>query len=171
MKELEGELTSGSMNKDGSSSFRRTCSLTASVSGGTYDIESLNMDFSLNKKVFIEIGVKNYTNQYPQYPILYFPQGVFFISEFNLNSSSTSVIQLSLNLKDKMAGLSGEVGGTFTATVQLDTMDTQSPSGEYISEKVLVYNIIEELVHHWGGEDLNNIVIEDVPLRIKRVMQ
>lgn len=171
LKELKGELTSGSMNKDGSSSFRRTCSLSASVSGGTYDIESLNMDFSLNKKVFIEIGVKNYTNQYPQYPILYFPQGVFFISEFNLNSSSTSVIQLSLNLKDKMAGLSGEVGGTFTATVQLDTMDTQSPSGEYISEKVLVYNIIEELVHHWGGEDLNNIVIEDVPLRIKRVMQ
>lgn len=171
LKEIEGELTSGSLNKDGSSAFRRTCSFSAMVSGGTYDIEDLNMNFSLNKKIFLEIGVKNYTEKYPQYPILYFPQGVFFISEFSMSASSNSAIQISLSLKDKMAGLSGEVGGTFTATVQLDTMDTQSPSGEYISEKVLVYNIIEELVHHWGGEDLNNIVIEDVPLRIKRVMQ
>lgn len=171
LKEIEGTLTGGSMNKDGSSSFRRTCSFSAEVSGETYDIDSLNSDFAINKKIFLEIGIKNYTNQYPQYPILYFPQGVFFISDFNMNSSATSSVQLSLSLKDKMAGLSGEVGGTFTATVQLDTMDTQTPSGEYISEKVLVYEIIKELVHHWGGENLNNIVIEDVPLRIKQVMQ
>lgn len=148
LKEIEGTLTGGSMNKDGSSSFRRTCSFSAEVSGETYDIDSLNSDFAINKKIFLEIGIKNYTNQYSQYPILYFPQGVFFISDFNMNSSSTSAVQLSLSLKDKMAGLSGEVGGTFTATVQLDTMDTQTPSGGYVSEKVLVYEIIKELVHH-----------------------
>ena len=70
-----------------------------------------------------------------------------------------------------MAGLNGDVGGVFPATTVLDEVDTQSPTGAYISQKVLIYDIIQEVVHHWGGEDLNNIVIEDVPLRIKRVMK
>lgn len=171
LKEIAGELTSGSLTKDGSSSIRTTCSLQASVNGNEYSIEDSEMDFAINKKIFIEIGVKNYSNLYKEYPILWFPQGVFFITDFNISSSATSSVNISLNLKDKMAALNGEIGGTFPATTVLDEMDTQSPSGAFISKKVLVHDIIQEVVNHWGGEDLNNIVIEDVPLRIKRVMK
>lgn len=171
IKEIAGELSTGTITKDGSSAVRRTCQLTAVVSGGEYNIEDSEMDFAINKKVFIEIGVKNYSQEYPEYPILWFPQGVFFISTANVTSSASSTVNISLTLKDKMCGLNGEVGGTFQATTILDEQDTQSPSGQYVTEKVLVYNIIQELVHHFGGEDLNNIVIEDVPLRIKKVMK
>ena len=171
IKEIAGELTSGTLTKDGSSAVRRTCQLQCSVNGGEYNVEDGEMDFAINKKVFIEIGVKNYTNEYPEYPILYFPQGVFFISSFAITSSATSTVNISLTLKDKMCGLNGEVGGSFQATMILDEQDAQSPSGQYVTEKVLIYNIIQELVHHFGGEDLNNIIIEDVPLRIKRVMK
>lgn len=171
IKEIQGELSSGTMSKDGSSSVRRTCQLTASVNGGDYNVEDGEMDFAINKKIFIEIGVKNYSNQYTEYPILWFPQGVFFISDFAISSSATSTVNISLTLKDKMCGLNGEVGGIFQSTTILDEMDTQSPTGQYITEKVLIYNLIQEVVHHFGGEDLNNIVIEDVPLRIKRVMK
>ena len=171
IKEIAGELTSGTISKDGSSSVRRTCQVSATVSCGEYTVENTELDFSINKKMFLEIGVKNYSNLYKEYPILWFPQGVFFISSFAITSNATSSINISLTLKDKMCGLNGEVGGTFQSTVILDEMQTQSPTGETIYEKVLIYDLIQELVNHWGGENLNNIVIEDVPLRIKRVMK
>ncbi len=171
LKEIQGELTSGTITKDGSSSVRRTCSLSASVGNGDYDIDDADYDFSINKKIFIEIGVKNYTDEYPQYPILWFPQGVFFISSAAVASSASSAVTINLTLKDKMCGLNGEVGGTFPAAVILDEEDTQDASGQYVTQKVLIYDIIKEMVNHYGGEDLNNIVIEDVPRRIKRVMK
>ena len=129
------------------------------------------MDFAINKKIYIECGIKNYSKHYKDYPILWFPQGVFFISNFSITSNVSSNISISLTLKDKMCGLNGEVGGTFPAAVILDEMDTQSPTGQFVQQKILIYDIIQEVVHHYGGEPLNNILIEDVPNRIKRVMR
>ena len=171
LKEIQGVVTSGSLSKDGSSSIRRTCSLTASIDSGEYDIENMSYDFAINKKIFIEIGVENHSNQFLDYPILWFPQGVFFIASASASSSVSSAVSLQLTLKDKMCGLSGDVSGTLPAAVIFDEMDTQDASGAYVTKKVLVYDIIKELVNHYGGEDLNNIVIEDVPRRIKRVMK
>ena len=171
LKEIQGVIVSGSLSKDGSSSIRRTCSLTASIDSGEYDIENMSYDFAINKKIFIEIGVENHSNQFLDYPILWFPQGVFFIASASASSSVSSAVSLQLTLKDKMCGLSGDVSGTLPAAVIFDEMDTQDASGAYVTKKVLVYDIIQELVNHYGGEDLNNIVIEDVPRRIKRVMK
>lgn len=171
IKEIQGELSGGSISKDGSSSVRRTCSLTAIVDRGEYNIEDSKMDFAINKKIYIECGIKNYSKHYKDYPILWFPQGVFFISNFSITSNVSSNISISLTLKDKMCGLNGEVGGTFPAAVILDEMDTQSPTGQFVHQKILIYDIIQEIVHHYGGEPLNNILIEDVPNRIKRVMR
>lgn len=171
IKAIEGEITSGNQSKDGASAVRRTCSMSCVVDGGSYMIEDLSMDFSINKKVFVEIGVRNDTDEYPEYPILWFPQGVFFINGIGISSSATGGVNINITLKDKMCMLNGDLGGKFGSTVTFDVMDTQLPSGEYVEKKVLVYNIIQELVNHYGGEDLNNIVIEDVPLRIRRVMK
>ena len=96
---------------------------------------------------------------------------MFYIADFAISSSSSNATNINITLKDKMMGLNGDVGGTLPATVVFDSMDTQLPTGEYITQKVLIYNIIKELVNHYGDEDLNNIVIEDVPLRIKRIMK
>lgn len=171
LKEIQGVIASGSLSKDGSSSVRRTCSLTASIDSGEYDIENMSYDFAINKKIFIEIGIENHSNQFLDYPILWFPQGVFFIASASASSSVSSAVSLQLTLKDKMCGLSGDVSGTLPAAVIFDEMDTQDASGAYVTKKVLVYDIIQELVNHYGGEDLNNIIIEDVPRRIKRVMK
>lgn len=171
LKEIQGVIASGSLSKDGSSSIRRTCSLTASIDSGEYDIENMSYDFAINKKIFIEIGVENHSNQFLDYPTLWFPQGVFFIASASASSSVSSAVSLQLTLKDKMCGLSGDISGTLPAAVIFDEMDTQDASGAYVTKKVLIYDIIKELVNHYGGEDLNNIVIEDVPRRIKRVMK
>ena len=171
LQEIEGIISSGTINKDGASSVRRTCSLSCSVDGESYNVDSLDMLFSLNKKIFIEIGIKNETDQYPEYPILWFPQGIFYIDSFSMNSSTTSAVNINLSLKDKMCLLNGDVGGTLPASIQFDVMDTQISTGEWVQQKVLIYEIISELVNHYGGEDLNNIIIEDVPLRIRKIMQ
>lgn len=171
LKEIQGEIVSGNISKDGSSSVRSTCSLTTSVDTTSYTVGDANMDFAENKKIFIEIGIKNYTKDYPQYPILWFPQGVFFIKSFSCNASTTSAMNISLTLNDKMGMLNGDIGGKFPSTTILDEEDTQTETGEYATVKVPVYRIIQEVVNHFGGEDLNNIVIEDVPLRIKRIMR
>ena len=171
LKEIQGEIVSGSLSKDGSSAVRVTGNLTTAVDAGSYSVEDANMDFSINKKIFIEVGIRNDTKQYKDYPILWFPQGVFFIKSFACNSSSTAALNISLTVNDKMSMLNGDAGGTFPSTIILDEQDTQTETGEYATENVLIYNIIQEVVHHWGGEDLNNIVIEDVPTRIKRIMR
>ena len=171
LKEIQGEIVSGSLSKDGSSAVRVTGNLTTAVDACSYSVEDANMDFAINKKIFIEVGIRNDTKQYKDYPILWFPQGVFFIKSFACNSSSTAALNISLTVNDKMSMLNGDAGGTFPSTIILDEQDTQTETGEYATEKVLIYNIIQEVVHHWGGEDLNNIVIEDVPTRIKRIMR
>ena len=171
LKEIEGEISSGSISKVADSPVRRTAQLSCAVDARSYSVEDGKADFAINKKVFIEVGVLNETPHYKEYPIFWFPEGVFFIASFSINSSSNSSTNITLSLKDKMAMLNGDVGGTLPATVIFDSMDTQLPNGEYIEKKVLIYNIIKELVNHYGGEDLNRIVIQGVPLRIRRVMQ
>lgn len=172
IREIGGDLATGTITKDGSSSVRRTCQFTATVDTQSYDVTDLEMDFSINKKVFLEVGVKNYTKEYTDYPILWFPQGVFVISTFSCSSSSSTALNISISLKDKMALLNGECGGTIPAPTILDEEDTQDQdTGEWVTSKVLVWNIIQEVVNHFGNEPLENIVIEDVPLRIKRLVR
>ena len=171
LKEIQGELESGSLNKDGMSAVRRTCSFTCTVDNDSYDIDSLTADYSLNKKVFVEIGVQNDTNEYIEHKILWFPQGVFLINSFSASSAVGQNLSLSFSLKDKMALLDGTVGGDFPALTRLDEQEVKKNDGTYITEKVKIYNLIQEIVHHIGGEDLVNIVIEDVPNRIKRILK
>lgn len=171
LKEVQGIVTSGSLTKDGSSSVRRTMTLTVNLDGGEYDATSLDMDFSLNKKAFVELGVKNDTDEWTQYPILWFPQGVFFINKASMSSSASSSVSLTLNLRDKMSMLNGDVGGIIPASTIFDSIDTQSSTGQFISQKVTIYELIENVVNHFGGEDLCNIVIEDVDLKIRRVVR
>lgn len=172
LKELQGVLSSGTLTKDGTSSVRRTLSLQAQIDSGGYNISNLSDEFSINKKVFIELGVKNETGEYPQYPILWFPQGVFFIYQVSISSSATSSVSLSMNLRDKMGMLNGDIGGKIAATAILDEEDDWDETTQsYVSKKVLVYDIIENAVNHLGGEPLQNIVIEDVDTRIQRVMK
>ena len=58
IKEIQGTLTSGTLTKDGSSSVRRTCQLSTTVNSGEYDLDNSEMDFAINKKIFIERGRK-----------------------------------------------------------------------------------------------------------------
>lgn len=171
LKSIEGDIISGSLTKEGSGAVRRAGNINCAFSREEYNVDSLRMDYALNKKIFVEIGIKNETNMYQEYPILWFPQGTFIISGISISSAATSAVNVSISFKDKMCLLDGTIGGKFPSTVILDEMDTQTTSGEKISKKVKIYDIIMEVVNHFGKESIENIVIEDIPDQIGRIIR
>ena len=110
----------------------------------------MNSLISMNKKIYVEIGYKNITSRYKEYPIIWFPLGVYVIISSSI-AHSNSDLTISLQLEDKMCLLNGECGGTFPATVVFDQYDTIDENGEEIISRPTIYQIIQELVHHFGN--------------------
>jgi hypothetical protein len=90
VESIEGRVTQGSVNIDGSSAVRRTCSL--SMIAQDYDYNAFL--WGLNTKFTLEIGLENTINSnYPK--IIWFKQGTYFISSFS-TSHSTSDFTISI---------------------------------------------------------------------------
>lgn len=171
IQEIQGLVTGGNMNLDGNSAMRRNCNLSAFISKAHLaNVTNVNNLFSINKKVYIEIGFENTTNQYTEYSMIWYPQGTFVIINPSL-SHNTSGISLSLQLKDKMCLLDGECGGTIPASTQFDEYETVDENGNYVIEKPTIEQIIREGVNHFGGEQLGKILISDIDSRIKMAMR
>ena len=151
--------------------MRRTCNLSVYIenekNAKVTDIDNI---FSLNKKIYLEIGYLNTLDKYTEYNIIWFPLGVFIIGNPSI-SHSTSGVTLSLQCKDKMCLLNGDVGGIIPASTQFDTYETIDENGEWVLTRPTIYQIITELVNHFGGEQLAKIIISDVDKRIKQVMK
>lgn len=170
IKNLEGIITGGSLSKDGSSAARISCSLNCTVNGFEYDMYTTKSDYSIGKKIFLEIGIKNDTNNYKDYPVLWFPQGVMIITEFSMSVASTGALSLSVKLKDKISLLDGTIGGMLPATTRFDqTLDIVK--GQQVEKKVPVRQIIQEAVNHFGGEQYSNILVDDVPEKARRALK
>ena len=81
--------------------------------------EELNInDFNwgLKSKFKLEIGLKNTINteDYPE--IIWFPQGIYLITNFS-TSHSTNNYTIQINGRDKMALLNGDLGGSLPASI------------------------------------------------------
>ena len=168
IRDIEGEISSGSLSVSGESSVQRTGSITCAISCFDYDASSIQADYSINKKVYIEIGLVNDTNTWKDYPVLWFPQGVFIINSFSLSVESLGAISLNIGLQDKMALLDGTIGGTYPTTVTIDTMDEQANNGKVFSKKIPIYTIIQEQVNHYGNIPMEQIIIEDIGIDTAR---
>lgn len=165
IKEIEKKVISANFNMNGRSIIRRTGNINL-----IFQEEDLIDLFSLNRKIDIEIGYKNTTDQYLNYDILWFPLGVYVITNASFSQSSGG-ITAALELKDKMCLLNGECGGTLSASVVFDNMETLDESGKVIITRPTIYQIIRELVNHFGGEQLGKIIISDLDIRIKQALK
>lgn len=172
IKEIHGMVTSGgSININGDSSVRRVSNISLYVDNSEIaDVMNVENYFSINKKIKIEIGIKNITREYSDYDIIWFPQGTYVIMSPSL-SHDLNGVNISLQLRDKMSLLNGDAGGILTSSVQFDQYETIDENGEYIITKVKIHQIIRELVNHYGGEQLGKIIINDIPDKIKQVMK
>jgi len=69
-----------------------------------------------------------------------------------------------------MALLNGECGGSFPASVIFHEIEDVI-NGQTIIRNPTIYQIIIELVNHFGQIPLDKIIISDVDERIKQVVQ
>ena len=120
VEQIEGRVTGGSINLDGASALRRTCSLTIVAQEFNYS----DYYWGLNTKFKLEIGVQN--NVDPTYPdIIWFNQGIYLITSFN-TSRSTNNFSISINGKDKMCLLNGEVSGNLEASIDFGSIEEET---------------------------------------------
>ena len=171
IESIHGKVTNGgNLNFNGNSAIRRTGNISLVAEAVDNDLDKVEHLLSINKKIEIQIGFTNTTDQYQDFPILWFPQGIYVISAPTINRTTTSAT-ISLQVNDKMALLNGELGGTFPASVEFHQMNTFDAEGNEIVVKPTIHQIIQELVHHWGGEQIGKIIISDIDNKIKQVMK
>lgn len=158
IEQIEGVVTGGSISVDGSSSVRRSCSLTLVAKNLTIN----NVYWGLSSKVSILIGLENHIN--PKYEsIIWFKQGIYILTDFK-TSHVVNNYTISLTGKDKMCLLNGDIGGTFNAETDLGIEYVKNDVNEIQEHQVPIYNIITEMIHHYANEKFSNIVIRDVDI-------
>lgn len=170
IEDIEGRVISASINIDGNSSIRRTATLSVYIDDINNNITSANNLLSINKKINLQIGFNNTTDKYQECSVLWFPLGVYVIMGNSISYSDSGLVA-SLQLKDKMCLLNGECGGTFPASVVFDNYITIDQNGNEIISRPTIYQIIQQLVNHFGGQQLGKIIISDLDTRIKQVMK
>lgn len=170
LQNIEGKVISANINIDGNSIIRRTATLSVYIDDTNNDITSANNLLSINKKVKIQIGFNNVTDKYLEYSVLWFPLGVYVITGNSISYSDSGLVA-SIQLKDKMCLLNGECGGTFPASVVFDNYTTIDNNGNQIISRPTIYQIIQELVNHFGGQQLGKIIISDLDTRVKQVVK
>lgn len=163
IKEIQGNITAGSLSINGSSAIRRTISLTMLANLNNNDLTNLDNDISLNKKIKILIGYNNPLREYQKYgEIIWFPCGVFLVSTASI-TRATGGWTISISGKDKMVMLDGSVGGMLPASVTFhESYVYNKDKTEAVVNYPTIYQIIQEAVNHWGEEPINNIFITDL---------
>ena len=168
LEEITGKITSGSVTVDGSSALRRTCSMTMVAE----DVNIHEFYWGLKTKFRFYIGVENWIDsRYPE--IIWFNEGMFMVTSFNCNVNTNSYT-ISLQGKDKMTLLNGDLGGVIPASWDFATEDANATdedgntiydsSGFAVIEnnRIPIKDIILQAVHEFAQEPWQNIIINDL---------
>lgn len=217
LRAIQGRISAGSISIDGSSSVRRSGSLTFLAEEKENDLTDVDNLLSLNKKIKVLVGIENTIDTKNYEKIIWFNQGIFVITQPSI-SHNTNGVTISLSFKDKMCLLNGDCGGGLPTSVTFSEYDQQigykeieytgsiqypdEPNsnlvygfkdkttqkvesymmydaaigwhtasydlvGTTVSAPQRIYDIIQTLVCNYGGEAIEKIVINDVPLEIK----
>lgn len=160
IKEIQGRITAGSVNIDGASVIRRSCSLTMI----TQEKEIDSIYWGLKNKFKLEVGLENFIDSH--YPdIIWFKQGLYLITSLSESLNGTNH-NISLSGKDKGCLLNGEIGGTIPSTTNFSKIDYNEidSNGNYITTTtdLPIKTIIQNAVVSFGGESPHNIILNDV---------
>ena len=192
IEEITGKVSQGSLSIDGTSAVRRTCSLT--IVSDRVNINDyywgLNTKFKLYIGLKVPSHIKNYYNSetvakvdqatggiiinsdvvypYEAYPdIIWFPQGVFLITDFKYNLMANSTDNIYITGKDKMCLINGDVGGHFPHATDVSRRETyEYDDNGRITERILtdltIKEMITEMIHKYANEPLHNIIVNDL---------
>ena len=153
---IEGRITTGSINIDGSSAIRRSCNLTLVAN----DINISDFYWGINTKIKLEIGLENEINPALD-KIIWFNQGIYVLTTFNI-SLTVNNYTITIGGKDKMCLLNGEVGGNLNSEVDFGQYEETDENGVTTINKYPIKDIIRDSVHEYAGEPFSNIIINDL---------
>ena len=162
VEKIEGRATGGSINIDGASAVRRTCSLSLVAE----DVNINMFYWGIESKFELFVGVKNRVD--PNYEdIIWFKQGIYVITSFNI-SQTTNNFTISISGKDKMCLLNGEINGSLPSSVDFGVQEIHHKASDGTIETIEYYHvpiktIIKEMVHTYAKEPYGNIIILDIP--------
>lgn len=171
LEQIEGRVTAGSINIDGASAVRRTCTLSLVAQ----DLDINEFYWGLKNKFKLEIGMRNtikhiicnantgeiWGDKYPQ-DIIWFPQGIYAITAFNSTYNTTSYT-INISGKDKMCFLNGDLGGSLTASIDFGIEEYYDKATNITTyTPVPIAQIIREAVHTYALESYDNIIINDL---------
>lgn len=155
LSSIEGRVSGGSIQANGASAVRRTLSLSMVAKPEIANIENLDNEIAINKKVKVYIG------RLVEDKIMWFNCGFYVISSASVNQS-TSGWTISISGKDKMALLDGTAGGTLPTAVTFHEIFEDLGDGNYKIDYPTIYQIIQEAVNHYGEIPLHDIIINDL---------
>ena len=159
LQQIEGHITQGSINIDGASAVRRTCSLTIVAREDKFKFSDYS-NWGYNTKFKLEIGIEN-TIDSNYLDIIWFPQGIFIITSFS-SSRSTNSLNITIQGKDKMCLLNGEVGGNLAFKANFGDITEIDQEGRTITRKLTITEIIKDIVVYHGKEREENVIINDL---------
>lgn len=155
VEEISGKITQGSMNIDGTSAVRRSCSLT--IVSNRVDINEYYWGFSTRFKLYIGLKIPDHIKNkyeeqtgisfdsmtdnvintggaiqpYQDYPdIIWFKEGIFLITDFKVNMTNNSTDNIYISGKDKMSLLNGDIGGNFPYAIDVGTEEERTVDPE-----------------------------------------
>lgn len=157
IEEITGNIVSGTINVDGSSTTRRTCSLSILADKNA---QFTQVEWGLNTKFAVLIGLRNFVDDsLPD--IIWFQQGIFVITSFS-STFNNQGLTISIQGKDKMCLLDGSVGGALFSDHDFGALDVIQDDGSVSKEYIELHDVIREAVHVYGLEPYENIIITDL---------
>ena len=153
--ELSGAVVNGSFQLNGDSAVRRTLSLSVY----TGDDESYNM-ISINRKFRVFLKHRGLDNS-KEYCL-----GHYVATSISKPSEG----MINLTAMDKMAFLNGTVAGNLEGVLYADRVYTTDSLGNETETKMKLDEILYYVVAGLGEERRENILISDVPEKIKAPM-
>ena len=181
IEEISGRTNSGSINLDGNSAVRRTCSLSFVAK----DLIINEFNWAVSNKFKLEIGLKNVIdNKYPD--IIWFKQGVYVIGSFNASFTNNNYT-VSITGKDKMCLLNGDIGGNLPSSIDFGKIDSYNIDynkvdfkdyfKEYEANKYYIKNQEGQYILAQGEYDstqvyyTKNILLEQTELSLKDIIR
>lgn len=170
LRDIEGRVTDGTVSLDGNSPVRRSCALTMVVDKNiTRGQERISDMITINKKVKIQIGLKNTTLYKDMGDYIWFNLGVYVLTDVTyMHDLDNATINISA--LDKMCLWSGDVAGELQQTTDLMSFN-QKVGDEIETQYLTYYEMIHRLVTVFGEQNPGKVLINDVDKEIRRVIQ
>ena len=156
-EEISGKVTGGSINVDGTSACRRTCSSTLVAN----EVNINDYYWGLNTKFELQIGLTNRIDE--KYPdIIWFKEGIYLITTFS-TALVTSNYTINIQGNNKIGLLDGTIGGSLTAlSYDFGREDYTDENGVSHRRKLPIRDIVTELIHEYAHEPWENIIVQDL---------